>query len=191
MYIMLQSPFADLKRKANKHRFGGTTPEAYFNQFLEPGQTTLQHHQLWLDNIRQCIWDRIQFENEMIPNIDVLYRHWKRVCWVLDLWRQADRNTLLLSDYGWKVQDGTLTVDWDCDCNMDAIIERVAGLLKGCGCRTGCQTRQCGCKGKGKACGEGCNCMNCTNTDTCTQTRASDTNSMEETSIEKIHLQKT
>ena len=59
---------------------------------------------------------------------------------------------------------------------IDAIRERVAGLLKGCGCKTGCQTRQCGCKGKGKACGEGCNCMNCTNTDTCTQTTASDTN---------------
>ena len=45
---------------------------------------------------------------------------------------------------------------------MDAIRKQVATLLKGCGCKTGCQTRQCGCKAKGQACGEGCNCMNCT-----------------------------
>ena len=53
--------------------FGGTTPEAYFNQFFEPGQTTLHHQQLWLDNIWQCIWNCIQFENEM--NTDALYWH--------------------------------------------------------------------------------------------------------------------
>ena len=33
-------------------------------------------------------------------------------------------------------------------------------------CKTGCHSRQCGCKGKGKLCGEGCNCINCTNTGT-------------------------
>ena len=48
---------------------------------------------------------------------------------------------------------------------MEAVKERVAGLLKGCGCRTGCQTRQCGCRAKERACGEGCTCMSCTNTE--------------------------
>ena len=48
---------------------------------------------------------------------------------------------------------------------MEAVKERVAGLLKGCGCRTGCQTRQCGCRAKEKACAEGCTCTSCTNTD--------------------------
>ena len=67
---------------------------------------------------------------------------------------------------------------------MDAIRKRVATLLKGCGCKTGCQTRQCGCKAKGQACGEGCNCMNCTNTDM--NTTANSTNSLEEASIEEI-----
>ena len=124
--------------------FNGKTPEAYFNQSHQQGQTTLQHHQQWLDNIRQCIWDRIEFENEMIPNTDALYRHWTRVCWVLDMWSQADRNTMApkpVSEYGWKIIEGTLAFDWDSDSNMDAIRERVAGLLKGCGCKTGCQTR--------------------------------------------------
>ena len=43
----------------------------------EHGQTALQHHNTWLDSIRQCIWDRIQFENGNFPNTDALYRHWK------------------------------------------------------------------------------------------------------------------
>ena len=166
--------------------FNGTSPEAYFNRCFVPSHTALQNHKAWLENIRQCIWDRIQFENEMIPNNDVLQRHWKRVCWVLDLWAQADRNTIIpkpLSNYGWKVQDNTLAVDWDSDINMDAVKERVEGLLKGCGCKTGCQTRQYRCKAKGKGCGEGCNCTNCTNTHL---PIPNVTGSMEEMSIEEI-----
>ena len=94
-------------------------------------------------------------------------QHWKRACWVLDLWKQAESNTITpkpLTDYGWMVVEGKLSVEWDSPSNMDEVQERVAGLLKGCGCKTGCQTRQCGCRAKGKACGEGCNCLNCTNT---------------------------
>ena len=93
--------------------------------------------------------------------------NWKRACWVLDLWKQAESNTITpkpLTDYGWMVVEGKLSVEWDSPSNMDEVQERVAGLLKGCGCKTGCQTRQCGCRAKGKACGEGCNCLNCTNT---------------------------
>ena len=68
---------------------------------------------------------------------------------------------------------------------MDAFRERVAGLLKRCGCKTWChQTYQCGCKGKGKACGEGCNCTNCTNTDC--YTTAAATNGTEDASIEEV-----
>ena len=145
-----------------------------------------QQHYPLLQNIRQCIWDRIQFENEMIPNNDVLHRHWKRVCWVLDLWAQADRNTIIpkpLSNYGWKVQDNTLAIDWDSDINMDAVKERVEGLLKGCGCKTGCQTWQCQCNAKEKGCGQGCNCTNCTNTHL---PIPNVTGSMEEMSVEEI-----
>ena len=84
-----------------------------------------------------------------------------------------------LTEYGWKIGDGTLTFDWDSEDNMESIRERVAGLLKGCGCKTGCQTCQCGCKGKEKACSEECNC---TNTDCQTKNGTG----MEEVSIEEI-----
>lgn len=36
----------------------------------------------------------------------------------LDMWRQADRNTLQVADIstcGWNVLDGILSIDWDSD----------------------------------------------------------------------------
>ena len=128
------------------------------------GLTPLQQHTEWLHNIRQTMWDRIQFENEMVPSTDALHQHWKRSCWVLDLWNQAEKNILnpkLLTEYGW-LKDGGIV--WDSDTNIKEIMLRVTGLLKGCGCKTGCQTQRCGCKGKNKKCGEGCECRNCLNT---------------------------
>ena len=73
--------------------------------------------------------------------------------WVLDVWSQADKNTLnpkLLTEYG-GLKDGGIV--WDSDTNIKEVMLRVAGLLKGCGCKTGCQTQRCGCKGKNKKCG--------------------------------------
>lgn len=43
-----------------KHGSGfTTTPPAYFNQFNAVKQTPQKHHEVWLHNIRQCIWDRV------------------------------------------------------------------------------------------------------------------------------------
>ena len=129
--------------------FNGKTPEAYFNEFYKQGQSISEQHLHWLDDIRQCIWDRIKFENEMIPSEEFLFRHWKRACWVLDLWKQLNKNIMCpkpLSGYGWITTKDTLAIDWDSQSNMDAVRERVAGLLKDCACKTGCLTRQCGCQ---------------------------------------------
>ena len=150
--------------KKHTSGFRTSTPATNFSHFYKDGLTPLQQHTEWLHNIRQTMWDRIHFENEMVPSTDALHRHWKRSCWVLDVWSQADKNTLnpkLLTEYGW-LKDGGIV--WDSDTNIKEVMLRVAGLLKGCGCKTGCQTQHCGCKGKNKKCGEGCECTNCSNT---------------------------
>ena len=124
----------------------------------------------------------------MIPNTDSLYHHWKRVCWVLDMWHQADLNTMVpkpFSEYGWQISKNTLNVDWDSENNMVAVRERVAGLLKGCSCKTGCETWQCGCKRNDKKCGEGCNCTNCKNKQHTTQIQE-ESDDLAEASIEEI-----
>ena len=107
----------------------------------------------------------------MLPSIDALVRHWKRTCWVLDLWGQADKNIMCLRDvtsYGWKLNtDGVLTIDWDSECNVTSIERRVFLLTKGCKCKGGCRTSRCSCKKKGQNCSEGCQCLHCSNLPTC------------------------
>ncbi len=105
----------------------------------------------------------------MLPSHDALHRHWKRTCWVLDMWSQADKNSmqlLPLSDYGWKIHDNSLTIDWDSPANVATVDARVVGLLKGCKCKSGCSTKRYGCRNKWKECSIGCDCINCTNTQT-------------------------
>ena len=73
-----------------------------------------------------------------------------------------------------------------CDSNIEAVKERVAGLLKGCRCETGCQTQCCGYKGKGKICSEGCECTNCLNTQTPYQRPSTELYDLTEMSMEEI-----
>ena len=42
-------------------------------KFISPELTELQQHSAWLEDIRQNIWDRIKFENNMIPSHDSLH----------------------------------------------------------------------------------------------------------------------
>ena len=42
--------------------------DRHFNKFTDPNP--LQQHCSWLDDIRQTIWDRIQFESETIPSTE-------------------------------------------------------------------------------------------------------------------------
>ena len=52
--------------------------------------------------------------------------------------------------------------------NIAAIRERIHSLLEGCKCSTGCTSRRCGCKRKGKICSISCQCLNCLHLDNVT-----------------------
>ena len=54
-----------------KHASGfiTSTPATNFSHFYKDGVAP--------DNIRQTMWGRVQFENEMVPSTDTLHRHWK------------------------------------------------------------------------------------------------------------------
>ena len=151
-----------------KHATGFDTPSpaAHFMKFSDPNLTAKQQHSAWLDDIRQNIWHRIRFENEQIASDDSLWLHWKRSCWVINMWGQSDMNILKTEsvlDYGWSLKDNLLCVVWDSNDNVVAIRDRVESLLSGCKCITGCRSRRCGCVKKGKQCAEGCQCQNCDN----------------------------
>ncbi len=147
--------------KKHATAFESNSPESHFKSFTTSPADIEQQHWSWLEDIRQSTWDRINFESEMVPSIEALWRHWQRSCWVINMWRQADRNTMQVADIttcGWNVTDGILSIDWDSDENQAAGNERVLLLTKGCQCKTGCTTGRCGCRKKGQSCSEGCAC---------------------------------
>ena len=52
---------------------------------------------------------------------------------------QADKNTHLSEQYGWKITDNELTIVWGTEENIRNIQMCVDAILKGCKCTTGCQ----------------------------------------------------
>lgn len=70
-----------------KHSSGFVTdsPSIHFSKFIDHNLTSKQWHSRWLDDIRQTIWYRTKFENEMIASDEALMLHWKRTCWVLHM----------------------------------------------------------------------------------------------------------
>ena len=146
--------------------FETPSPVSHFKKFVSTTTSIQLQHENWLEDIRQSIWHHISFENEMILSNESLCFHWKRSCWILQMWRQSDKNTMVLqpiTDYGWALNDSKLTVIWDTPTNMQAIRDRVNILLRGCKCATGCSTGRCSCRRNGQQCSEGCQCINCSN----------------------------
>ena len=146
--------------------FNTSSPAVHYQSFIRSDTAIRDQHLNWLNNVRENIWHRIKFENEMIPSNAALYLHWKRTCWISHMWSQADINTMVLkplTEYGWTLKDGKLTIVWDTEDNMKAVRQRVKVLLQGCKCKTGCTTARCKCKREGEICKEGCQCFNCQN----------------------------
>ena len=150
------------------------SPITLFNSLKKDGQSPEVHHVAWLDVIRERIWSRIKYEEEMIPSEGALYRHWLRSCWVLSVWKQADSQNIVyhpLDGNGWRQPDSeTLEIDWDSNDHLSTVRTRVALLQKGCGCKTGCRTGRCKCKKSNNHCGPGCKCHGCLNLPTSTST---------------------
>ena len=115
------------------------TPMTLYSSLSAASQQINIQHSAWLDLIRDKIWSRIQYEEDMIPSCDALLRHWKRACWVSSVWSHSSSNHITyppLQSFGWKQPDpNTLVIDWDSENNISQIKERVALIRKGCGCQ--------------------------------------------------------
>ena len=153
----------------NKHKqaFAGKTPPGLYLSF--ECQSILEWHDRFYNYVREQVWTRITFKDDLPPSVEALQRHWLRTIWVVDYWEQSCHNDIILLpvDYfGWSVNENSLVVNWDSDKNVMAIRKRVTFLTKGCGCRTGCTSKKCKCVMDEIPCGPGClrkNCKNPTN----------------------------
>ena len=84
--------------KLHSTGFDSNSPATYYHSFSDLNLTVQEQHSLWLDNIRQNIWDRVKIENEMIPSDEALLLYWKRSCWVLHMWHQSDQRIMTLEN---------------------------------------------------------------------------------------------
>ena len=136
--------------KKHSTGFEAASPAAHFRSFCDPNLTAQQQHSAWLDDIRQTIWYCVKFENKMIPSDEALLLHWRRTCWAIHMWGQADINTITLEpiiQHGWKISGppNSLSIIWDSQENIAQVRDRVNALLKGCKCVTGCMTKRSRC----------------------------------------------
>ena len=146
----------------NKHKqaFAGKTPPGLY--LLLECQSILERHDRFYNYVREQVWTRITFKDDLPPSVEALQRHWLRTIWVVEYWEQSCHNDII--DYfGWSVNENSLVVNWDSDKNVMAIRKRVTFLTKGCGCRTGCTSKKCKCVRDEIPCGPGCLCKNCKN----------------------------
>ena len=142
------------------------TPMTLFNSFSKDSLTPLEQHSMWLEAIRERVWSKISYEEEMVPSIGALQRHWKRSRYVVGIWKQAASNITTYPPFelhGWKLKDNVLAIDWDSEEHMSQVRSRVALIKKGCGCKTGCSSNRCKCRKNNVQCGPGCTCDNCCN----------------------------
>ena len=163
-------------------------PRSLLNSFTS--DNPINQHKQWLNCIRSTVWENIEFEDELPPSWEALWRHWLRSCWVSHFWSQASSNsyyTLPLNDNGWKVTEGCLEIDWDDDQNSEQVKENVRLLLRGCGCKKGCNTKRCSCCKAGRKCGPGCRCSHCENVPSSIQvSRTPETETSDEVETEEL-----
>ena len=72
----------------------------------------------WLEQIRTYIMetDGCQSEENWLPSDDALLLHWKRCCYVMQIWEQADVTQMVYPDitaWGWSYVDNQLVFKWD------------------------------------------------------------------------------
>ena len=54
-------------------------------------------------------------------------------------------------------------IEWEAAEVMEKIKGTIQFLTKGCSCKKGCRTNNCGCRRRSSHCGPGCACQGCTN----------------------------
>ena len=124
---------------------------------------------MWLQQIQSVVNDRIATEEEKVPSLTSLWRHWLRTCWITQMWKNSILPDMYSSlpppeENGWICpSDGTYEIDWEATEVQKTIQNTIDFLLKGCTCKKGCKTCICGCRKRHSFCGPGCLCQGCTN----------------------------
>ena len=148
------------------------TPQQLLNSF--PSHSEVDQHKAWFNAIRSIVSDRITNEEERMPSLTAMWRHWLRSCWVANMWYNSTEEDPFHDlpppeQCGWcRDEQGAYKYDWECPEVTSRVTDTINFLTKGCSCKRGCQTNQCDCRRKKNTCGPGCQCQGCKNVATVT-----------------------
>ena len=161
---------------------GTKIPEQLHYSCMPETADEADHHAMWYKIIRSKISHRIITEEERMPSVSALEKHWFRSCWIHQMWQNCQANdvysslpSLLLS--GWGYDNGKYLIEWIPREEMNYITDNIKFLVKGCSCKKGCKNKKCGCRKEGRHCKAGCECVNCTNLDSSLNSERKDTES--------------
>ncbi len=129
-----------------------------------PPSTSLQSTRDWYNFVRFVVTMRTLGSDEVHPpSVEAIVLHAKRAEYVLKLVFSAPNsrcNDLMKYDmYGWTGASGSIEIQWDSQDNL----KRLTGSTGGCSCKTGCNSRKCGCVSRHDRCTPLCKCINCSN----------------------------
>ena len=146
---------------------GHETPFHLYNS-LDTSLSNTEKHTIWIQEIRKVVSERILNEEERLPSTTSLWRHWLRSCWVSQMWQNSSEQDMynplpLPEESGWMKSDGCYVIDWEAPEVQDKVRKSIDFLLKGCSCKKGCRTTNCGCRKKARYCGPACLCQECVN----------------------------
>ena len=146
-------------------KLGFETPKQLYNS-IDPNLSDEEKHKEWYLSIKRVI--RVVSEDQRPPTITALWRHWMRSCWIKQMWGNSPKSDQYEGlpppeSHGWLKGENGYVIDWEAEDVQQKIQATLDFLDKGCGCKTGCKTKRCSCKKKGKTCGAGCDCRGCTN----------------------------
>ena len=108
------------------------SPIACYWSYTTQSEVPTEKHFLWIKKLNTKIWERVDFEDSLIPSIEALRLHWIRSRWVLLYWRQAQRSYIQLppiEKHGWNIKEQSLVVEWDTEKNIKGVQSRVALLF--------------------------------------------------------------
>ena len=98
-------------------------------------------HELWLTEIHKVVGGRILNEEDRVPSITALWRHWLRSCWTSQLWHNSSEDVYtslpIPEESGWNESHDGYTFDWEAPEIQSRVQKSIDFLMKGCSCKKG------------------------------------------------------
>lgn len=105
-------------------------------------------HKEWFSIIRCTVANLITAEEDRVPSITSLWRHWCRSCWIFEMWQHCHLEDIYITlplpeTSGWKRDrtTGSYSIDWESEEETARVSDTINFLTNGCACKKGCTSK--------------------------------------------------